>query len=199
VRVAAALALAVVLVACSRPEPTELDRAEDAMAAADAGTVTVELADAFSIVATFEGEEFELTLNDHVTREQFVVTDDDVDLEGDGGFADLGVASWVEDPTDGPVITGRADAADLLADIVRLASYVSEEVHELDDDDAEALAQRVRTNRIEVVLEDGVPASIDATLGFLGYQPEIVDALGPYAAETLEWHVTFSDLPAQQR
>lgn len=164
------------------------------MADADAGTVAVELVGAFRIVATFApgpGDEpvFELTLTDDVTAETFTVTSADVELGDGDGFADLGVASWVEDPTDGPVITGRADAADLLADIVRLASNLSDEVHELED--AEALSREVRVNRIEVVLADGLPVSVDATLAFDGIPPALAAALGPYAMASLSWRVSF--------
>jgi hypothetical protein len=124
-------------------------------------------------------------------------------LGDDDGFADLGIASWVDDPTeerrgDETVVTGRVDAADLLSDLARIVAQVAGEgdVAPLEGDDAEALAKLVRSSEIDVVLaEDGLPSSIDAMIDFGGEVPEqLVDSLGPYAAASLHLVVELSRL-----
>ena len=132
----------------------------------------------------------------------------DRDVEGlrlgeDEGFADLGIGSWVEDGEEDrrgerTIVSGRVDAADLLADIARLAAQVTGggEVEPLDDDTAEELAGLVRSSAIEVEIdEDDLPRSIDATIDFGADIPDALeDALGPYAATTLQLTVSLEAL-----
>jgi hypothetical protein len=120
---------------------------------------------------------------------------------GTKGFADLGIASWVEDPRedrqgDGTVVTGKVDVADLLQDVVRLVSQVNAkgDVQPLDDTTATRLAALAQTSTIEVDIgDDGIPRTVDADVGFGRDVPdELVDALGPYAASELQVKVTFA-------
>lgn len=132
-----------------------------------------------------------------VDGDEHVIAADDAGslrMGDDDGFADLGIASWVEDPKeeqrgDQTVVTGTVDAADLLSDIARIAAQVNAEgdIAPLDDDAAERLAKLVRSSGIEVVIGgDGLPRSVDATLDFGADVPsELEDALGPYAAAQL--------------
>jgi hypothetical protein len=127
-------------------------------------------------------------------------------LGDDEGFADLGIASWVEDPeeeTSGSetVVRGTVDAADLLGDLARIASQVggSEDVGPLDGDAAERLAGLVRSSDIEVVIgEDDLPRSVDATIDFGAEVPdELTEALGPYAAARLHLVVELARLDGE--
>jgi hypothetical protein len=143
------------------------------------------------------------------TRGDHVVLDDEqteaLRLGGSTGFADLGIASWVDDPEeerrgDERVVTGRVDAADLLADVARLVSSApgGEAVRELDGDAARELADLVRQSSIEVVVDAGdLPRSVDATLDFGDAAPDgLVAALGPYAAATLHLTITLDPAPS---
>jgi hypothetical protein len=124
---------------------------------------------------------------------------------GDGsGFADLGIASWVENPKeqrqgDDVVVSGTVDAADLLSDLARIVSQVAGEgdVKPLTDDDAARIAKLVKSSAIEVVAnaKDHLPSSVDATIDFGGdVPPKLVDSLGPYAAAKLHLKVALSRL-----
>ena len=137
-----------------------------------------------------------------VDGEEHVLSADDAEslrLGDDEGFADLGIASWVDDPReqqrgDDTVVTGGVDAADLLSDIARIAAQVNGagEVGPLDEESADRLAELVRSSEIEVVVgEDDVPRSVEAVLDFGADVPdELADALGPYAAAQLRLTVT---------
>jgi hypothetical protein len=127
-------------------------------------------------------------------------------LGDDEGFADLGIASWVDEPTEEErggdvVITGAVDAADLLGDLARIASQVAAagEVGELEGDDAERLAGLVQSSAIEVVIgEDDLPRSVDATIDFGATVPdELAAALGPYAAAQLRLVVELEPLTGE--
>ena len=124
-------------------------------------------------------------------------------LGGGEGFADIGIASWVDDPSetargDETVVTGTVDAADLLSDLSRLASQVGGggDLEPVEGEDADRLAALVRSSEIEVIVgEDDLPRSVDATIDFGGDVPEeLVDALGPYAAATLRLIVELAPL-----
>jgi hypothetical protein len=144
-----------------------------------------------------------------VDGEQHVLTADDASalrMGDDEGFADLGIASWVQDPKeekqgDTTVVTGTVDAADLLSDIARIAAQVNAagDIAPLDGDAADRLAKLVRSSDIEVVIgADDVPRSVDATLDFGADVPaELEDALGPYAAAKLRLVVSLE--PGQQQ
>ena len=101
------------------------------------------------------------------------------------------------------VVTGTVDAADLLGDIVRIASQAAAagDVGPLDGDAAERLADLVRSSAIEVVIgDDDLPRSVDATLDFGADVPEeLVDALGPYAAAQLRMLVQLAPLDGDLR
>ncbi|MEA3056001.1 MAG: hypothetical protein QOD30_1433 [Actinomycetota bacterium] len=134
--------------------------------------------------------------------ERVLSADDASRLEGGtNGFADLGIASWVEGSSedardDTTVVTGKVDVADLLQDVVRLVMQVNAkgDVKPLDDATAGRLGDLAQTSTVEVVIgADGVPRSVDADVGFGRDVPdELVDALGPYAASELEVRVTFA-------
>ena len=82
---------------------------------------------------------------------------------------------------------------DLLGDLARIVSQVagSGDAAAPSGDDAERLRSLVRSSDAEIVVgEDDLPRSVDLTLDFGGDVPdELVDALGPYAAATLELHL----------
>ena len=142
-------------------------------------------------------------------EEAFVVVDGEATrIEGDAaeglrmgegeGFTGLGIAGWVVDPEedrrgDDTVVTGRVDAADLLGDLARIVSQVAGagDAAAPSGDDADRLRSLVRSSDAEVVVgEDDLPRTIDLTVDFGGEVPdELVDALGPYAAATLELHL----------
>ena len=70
---------------------------------------------------------------------------------GGGGFADLGVGGWVDDPSvenrsDGSqVVTGTVDAADLLSDLARISGQAAGRTSPgLDGDSARRIARLVR-------------------------------------------------------
>jgi hypothetical protein len=120
---------------------------------------------------------------------------------GTKGFADLGIASWVENPRedgqgDGTAVTGTVHVADLLQDVVQLVSQVNAkgDVKPLDESTARRLGALAQTSTIEVDIGgDGIPRAVDADVGFGRTVPdELVDALGPYAASELEVKVTFA-------
>lgn len=241
---AAVVALALVLGACGGGEESTLERAEEAMAELDAGTLAFELAASTPEVAEPVGfrvegsfsftSDGELPLMDFTYTELLageenvaaVVSDGEtvwVDVDGqvvelagddaaslrlgeDEGFADLGIASWVEDGREAErgnhvVISGTVDAADLLGDIVRIASQVAAagDVGPLDDDGAERLGRLVRSSDIEVVVGDGdLPRTVDATLDFGAEVPaELEEVLGPYAAARLRMTVELSPLDGE--
>ncbi|MEN3273205.1 MAG: hypothetical protein V7636_1966 [Actinomycetota bacterium] len=137
--------------------------------------------------------------------ERVLSADDASRLEGGTkGFADLGIASWVENPRedkqgDGTVVTGKVDVADLLQDVVRLITQVNAkgDVKPLDDATAKRLGALAQVSTIEVVIGgDGVPRSVDADVGFGRAVPDaLVDALGPYAASDLKVKVRFAPQP----
>jgi len=127
-------------------------------------------------------------------------------LGEDDGFADLGIASWVEDPEEDTsgrdtIVRGRVDAADLLGDLARIAAQVGggEDIGALDDAAAERLAGLVRSSEIEVVIgDDDLPRSVDASLDFGSDVPdELVDVLGPYAAARLHLLVELAPLDGE--
>ena len=160
---------------------TELLAGEENVAtiASDGDGVTVEV----------DGETHELSADDASSLR----------LGDDEGFADLGISSWVDEPReerrgDDTVVTGAVDAADLLADIARIAGQVSGagEVGPLDEESADRLAKLLRSSEIEVVVgEDDLPRSVDALLDFGSDVPdELTEALGPYAAARLRLTVT---------
>ena len=163
-------------------------------------TYTEHLADGDE-VATIASDGDAVTVTaDGATR--VLAADDARRLEGSSaGFADLGIASWVDDPHedaegDGTVVSGTVDVADLLQDVVRLVSQVNAkgDVKPLDDDTARRLARLVQTSTIDVHIGgDGIPRTVDADVGFGRDVPDaLVDALGPYAASELRVKVGFS-------
>lgn len=141
--------------------------------------------------------------------EAFVVVDGEATpVEGDAadalrmgegeGFTGLGIAGWVVDPTedrrgDEIIVSGRVDAADLLGDLARIVSQVAGagDAEAPSGDDADRLRSLVRSSEAEIVVgEDDLPRSIDLSVDFGGEVPdELVDAIGPYAAATLELHL----------
>lgn len=143
-----------------------------------------------------------------VDGEATPVVDDALDglRMGEGeGFTGLGIAGWVLDPEedrrgDDTVVTGRVDAADLLGDLARIVAQSGggADVAAPEGDDADRLRSLVRSSRAEIVLgDDDLPRTIDLTLDFGADVPdELVDALGPYAAATLELHVELEPIDA---
>lgn len=116
--------------------------------------------------------------------------------DSDGGFADLGIGGWVEDPDveergDGTsVVRGRADVADLLSDLARIGAQVGggEGPGELDGDAARRLDGLARSSEVVVELaDDDLPRSLRAVVDFGGRVPdELREALGRYASARLE-------------
>jgi hypothetical protein len=170
-------------------------------------TYTEHLADGDN-VSTLVSDGNTVTVN--ADGDERVLTADDAGRLAGGtkGFADLGIASWVDDPHedrqgDGVVVTGRANVADLLQDVVRLVSQVNAkgDVKPLDDATARRLGALAQSSTIEVDIGgDGAPRSVDADVGFGRDVPDaLVDALGPYAASELQVKVTFGVRPAQRR
>jgi hypothetical protein len=162
-------------------EYTELLAGEENVA-----TIT---SDGKAVTVVVDGDEHELSADDARSLR----------LGDDEGFADLGIASWVDEPSerqrgDDTIVTGGVDAADLLSDIARIAAQVngSGEVGPLEGDAAERLAGLVRSSEIEVVIgDDDVPRSVEAVLDFGADVPdELTEALGPYAAAQLRLTVT---------
>lgn len=114
------------------------------------------------------------------------------DGDGDGGFADLGIAGWIEQPVtskakDGSrIVTGEVDVADLLADLARTGAQagIGLDADDLDGDAAESLRRQVRHS--EMVVETGaddLPRSVRATVDFGGdLPPKLAEVLGPYAS-----------------
>ena len=156
--------------------------------AGDENVATI-TSDGDAVVVVVDGEEHELSADDASSLR----------LGDDEGFADLGIASWVDEPQerqrgDDTVVTGGVDAADLLSDIARIAGQVSGagEIGPLDEDGAKRLASLVRSSEIEVVVgDDDLPRSVEAVLDFGSDVPdELTDALGPYAAARLRLSVT---------
>lgn len=121
-----------------------------------------------------------------------------------GGFGDLGIAGWVEDPTvedrpDGTkVVSGTADVADLLSDLARIGAQVAGGTapDRLDGDAARRLGRLARSSRVVVeVAADDLPRSVRAVVDFGGRVPEALrQALGPYAAARLELTVSLERL-----
>ena len=156
--------------------------------AGDENVATI-TSDGEAVIVVVDGQEHELSADDA----------ESLRLGDDEGFADLGIASWVDDPTerargDDTVVTGGVDAADLLSDIARIAAQVNGagEVGPLDEESADRLAQLVRSSEIEILVgDDDLPRSVDAVLDFGSDVPEaLTDALGPYAAAQLRLTVT---------
>jgi hypothetical protein len=124
---------------------------------------------------------------------------------GDGGFTDLGVSGWLEDPVveeraDGSRrVTGRVDAADLLSDLVRISGQAtgSDAIGGLDSDSARRLGKLVRRSEFVAELDAGhLPRDLRAVVDFGGQLPDALrSALGPYASPRLE--VTLAVRPAQ--
>ena len=119
------------------------------------------------------------------------------------GFADLGIAGWVEDPkvqerSDGSsVVTGKADVSDLLSDLARIGAQVGgENPTDLDGDAAARLDRLARSSEVVVeVAEDDLPRSIKAVVDFGARVPdELREALGPYAAARIELTLTLERL-----
>lgn len=116
--------------------------------------------------------------------------------DSDGGFTDLGIAGWVEDPEveergDGTsVVKGRADVADLLSDLARIGAQVGggEGPAKLEGAAARRLDSMARSSEVVVELaEDDLPRSLRAVVDFGGRVPdELREALGRYAAARLE-------------
>ncbi|HET9769757.1 MAG TPA: hypothetical protein VFS16_02620 [Acidimicrobiia bacterium] len=115
---------------------------------------------------------------------------------GGDGFADLGVAGWVEDPTiverpDGTrLVTGTVDVADLLSDLARISGQTGGggNVDALDGDSSERIRGLVRHSEFTAELDRGdLPRSLRAVVDF-GLRPaaELKSALGAYAAPRLE-------------
>jgi hypothetical protein len=125
--------------------------------------------------------------------------DDARSLRGDEGFADLGIASWFDDPVDDPrgddtVVTGRLDVADLVTDLATLVAEVADpdDVHGIDRAGAERVAGAATDSTITAVVgADGLPHTVTATLDFGDDVPDdLVDALGPYAGTRLQLRMT---------
>jgi hypothetical protein len=113
-----------------------------------------------------------------------------------GGFADLGVAGWVQDPTiverpDGTRhVTGTVDVADLLSDLARISGQTGGGLGALalDGESSERLGRLVRQSEFTAELDrSDLPRSLRAVVDF-GLEPtaELKDALGAYAAPRLE-------------
>jgi len=125
--------------------------------------------------------------------------------KGDGGFTDLGVAGWLEDPVveeraDGSRrVTGRVNAADLLSDLVRISGQAtgSGAIGALDGDSARRLGRLVRQSEFVAELDRrDLPRDLRAVVDFGGRLPdELRAALGPYASPRLE--VTVAVQPAE--
>jgi hypothetical protein len=146
----------------------------------------------------------------------FVVVDGEAtEIEGDAasalrmgegeGFTGLGIAGWVVDPIeeqrgDDTIVTGRVDAADLLGDLARIVSQVAGagDAASPSGDDVDRLRGLVRSSEAEVVVgADDLPRAIDLSVDFGGEVPdELVDALGPYAAATLDLHLELEAIDA---
>ena len=112
-----------------------------------------------------------------------------------GGFADLGIAGWVEhgrETTAGgeTTITGTVDVPDLLGDLARvIAQTDGRPAPALTGDQADALRALVRASSIRVLLhgDDPLPTSVHATIDFGGRVPTALRrALGRYAAASLD-------------
>ncbi len=122
------------------------------------------------------------------------------DGDGDDGFADLGIAGWIEQPVtskakDGSrIVTGEVDVADLLSDLARTGAQagIGLDADDLDGDAAENLRRQVK--RSEMVVEigaDDLPRSVQATVDFGDdLPPKLTEVLGPYASTRI--HLTLS-------
>jgi hypothetical protein len=120
------------------------------------------------------------------------------------GFADLGLASWVDDPREasgggGTTVTGSVDVVDLVADLARLLSELAGGLRAPDDDAGDRLTAAVRSSSIEVVVDDDdLPRSVEATIDFGTDVPlELVDALGPYATASIRLVVELEPLAGE--
>ena len=156
---------------------------------ADGDNVSTLVSDGSTVTVDADGDERVLTADDASRLKG-----------GTKGFADLGIASWVEHPHedregDGTVVTGTVNVADLLQDVVRLVSQVNAkgDVAPLDDVTANRLGALAQVSTITVDIgDDGVPRSVDADVGFGRDVPDqLAKALGPYAASELKVTIKF--------
>lgn len=125
---------------------------------------------------------------------------------GKGGFTDLGLAGWVENPVvvdrpdDTRLVTGTVDVADLLSDLARISGQVAGagDAEELAGDAARRVRRLVRHSEFTAEVDRaGLPRNLRAVVEFGGdLPPELRAALGPYASPRLE--VTLSVGPAEQ-
>lgn len=120
-----------------------------------------------------------------------------------GGFTDLGVAGWVDDPAvverpDGArVVTGTVHVADLLSDLARISGQIGGlDAGKLDGDRGRRLQRLVRHSDFTAELDPaGLPRNLRAVVDFGRDLPaELRSALGPYASPRLE--VTLAVEPA---
>jgi hypothetical protein len=121
------------------------------------------------------------------------------EADGDGGFADLGIAGWIEQPVtskakDGSrIVTGELDVADLLSDLARTGAQAGIGL-DADDLDGDAEHLRRQVQHSEMVVEigaDDLPRSVQATVDFGDdLPPKLAEVLGPYASTRI--HLTLS-------
>ena len=114
------------------------------------------------------------------------------DGDGDGGFADLGIAGWIEQPVtskakDGSrIVTGEVDVADLLSDLARTGAQagIGLDAKDLDGDAAERLRRQVQRSEMTVEMgADDLPRTVRATVDFGDDVPSrLSEVLGPYAS-----------------
>jgi len=113
--------------------------------------------------------------------------------EGPAGFDGFDLEAWIRDPVteeDGgaTTITGELVVPRMLQDLSRIAAETAgvDPGVGLSDDDAEALADRIRSSSITVVADDERFRSLDAQVGFGREVPaRLQKALGPYAGAAL--------------
>ena len=114
---------------------------------------------------------------------------------GGGGFADLGVGGWVDDPSveersnGSRVITGTVNAADLLSDLARISGQVAgRNSTGLDRDSASRIARLVRHSEFRAELDrTDLPRRLHAVVDFGRELPAALrQSLGPYASPRLE-------------
>ncbi|MEY2473904.1 MAG: hypothetical protein QOK28_3233 [Actinomycetota bacterium] len=126
-----------------------------------------------------------------------------------GGFDDLGIAGWVENPktTKGSStdrITGEVDAPDLLSDLARVAGPLGgdSQLAALNGDSAKRLRKLVKASSIEVVTgaKDHQLQSLHAVIDFGTRAPnELRHTLGKYAQARIDVRLSMRKLTAPLR
>jgi hypothetical protein len=113
--------------------------------------------------------------------------------DGPAGFDDFDLEAWIRDPVteeDGgtATITGELVVPRMLQDLIRIAAETAgvDPGDGLSDDDADALADRIRSSSITVVADGERFRSLDAQVAFGREVPSrLRRALGPYAGAAL--------------